>query len=467
MNMYLPTNIVVLVILVATSCAVVEAGKREIINEAIKCVLGHLPKEILYGSALFRNNYMTSISSQWDPLNPRDYLMWPVYDGPEAWAASCHLSGSLKRCLEPIKEYGIKIEPPMTREESSPITSAMYFTTLCEHQSTLTDPNTNNAECVHQRMLSDDVLRCMGVLNWYDGNLWLIANNDSPHMYKWLSNAVSSVNECIYERGNWRHSCGSEVEAMLRNLTKSFSNLAKITVRFIVAFSMLAENICDICKPGEDLTKYSELTKHRTKILRHLLFYNQSPFLFTQCKVVNYPLNQCHLRLIWRRDVYKMFCHHVMTVFIPEVTPHLPLCNFGDWIRSAVRICKMGYDRFMDTASHIARCTKDQDELFPCYKGLKIGLFSWGLVSAGRMWQYDPEWDGLKLRIAYNRIKTCVPRLYDHLRQTCRYGPPVVRLIQDIRTVLVIDVPGIFSWGPLWLPIQLHYKKMGIYVNHC
>ena len=466
MNMYLLTNIVVLMILVATPSSVVEAGKREIIDEAVKCVLRTLPREILFGADLFTKHYMINISSQWDPLNPHDYLMWPVYDGPEAWAASCHVSSTLKRCLEPIYEYKIKLQPPLTLAETSPLTSAMYFTTLCEHQSTLTDPITNNAECVHQRMLSDDVQRCMGVLGWLDGNFWLIVNKNLPEMLKSISNTVSSVYECIYERGNWRHSCGSEVEAMMGSLAKKFSNLAKLTYRVIVS-SMLTENICDICAPGSNLTTYSHLATLRNHILRSLLLNNQSPYLFTQCKVVNYPLNQCHLRLIWRRDVYNMFCHYVMTVFIPEVTPHLPICDFGDWVRSAARICNMGYDRFMDMASHIARCTKDQDELFPCYKGLKMGLFSWGLVSAGRMWQYDTDLDGSKLRIAYNRIKTCVPRLYDHLRQTCRHGPPVVRLIQDLRTVLMIDVPAIFSWGLVWRSTHFNYMTFGIHVDQC
>ena len=338
--------------------------------------------------------------------------------------------------------------------------------TLCEHQSTLTDPITNNAKCVHQRMLSDDVQRCMGVMNWYSGNLWLIMNINYPG-YKSVSNTVSSVYECIYKRGNWRHSCGSEVEAMMGNLTKSYSNLAKLTVRFIGSFKVLRENICDVYNPGSDLTKYDKLNKLRNKSLKLLLFQNQSPYLFTQCKVVNYPLNQCHLRVIWRRDVYAMFCHQVRSVTLPVLTPQLPLCELGNWVRSAARICNMGYDRFMDTASHIARCTKDKDELFPCYKGLYAGLLSWSLVSAGRIFHYDTFTDGLKWSTVYSRIKQCFPRLYDHLRHTCRHGPPVVQLIQDLRTVLKIDAPAMFSLGVYWHQAHLHFKRIGIRVNHC
>ena len=339
--------------------------------------------------------------------------------------------------------------------------------TLCEHQSTLTDPRTNNAECVHQRMLSDDVLRCQGMLTWFRGNPALIENINDPHkIYKWYTNTASSINECIYKRGNWKHSCGSEVEAMMGNLTKSFSSLHKSTITVIYSLSMFETIMCDICKPGSDLTKYHKLYYTWFKLLNRLMYKNQSPYLFRQCNVANYPLNQCHLRLIWRRDVYAMFCHQVRSVIVPVFTPHLPLCNFGDWVSSAARICNMGYLRFMDTASHIARCTKDRDELFPCYKGLYMNWLSWGLVTAGHVWQSGSWTYWPYLRTVYRRIKTCVPLVYDHLCQTCRHGPPVVQLIQDLRTVLMIDVPAMFSFGPLWHRNHLVYKRI-MHVNHC
>ena len=123
--MYLLTNIAVLVILVATSSSVVEAGKHEIIVKAAKCVLDTMPHDIVFGTELFTKNYMISISSQWDPLNPCDYLMWPVYDGPEAWVASCHFSNAIKRCLEPVIKSGTKVQPPGTRETHI-ITTAIY-----------------------------------------------------------------------------------------------------------------------------------------------------------------------------------------------------------------------------------------------------------------------------------------------------------------------------------------------------
>ena len=462
-------RVFVVLLLVTTQCSVVEAGKREIvIGEMAQCVLDTMPLDFLKGTDLFINKFMMNISLQWDPLNPHDYLMWPVYDGPEAWAASCHFSSTIKRCLQPVITSGIKPPTSLTEHDSSILASAMYFMTLCEHQDILADPRTNNAECVHQRMLSDDVLRCLGILSWLNGSPLLMTNINYPYqIHKWLSNTASSVYECIYKRGNWRHSCGSEVEAMMGNLTKSFTNLAKSNDSFAHHLSMLQGNICNICEPGVDITKYDKLNILRETILANLLYHNQSPYLFRQCNVVNYPLNQCHLRLTWRRDVYAMFCHQVRSVIIPVFTPHLPLCDLGDWKRSAARICNMGYQRFMDTASHIARCTKDQDELFPCYKGLYMGPLPWGLVLAGRMWDYIFNFNGMPLRIVYDRIKTCVPHVYDHLRQTCRRGPPVVQLIQDLRVTLMIDVPSMSSRGPAWFVNHIKMMRLGIHVNHC
>ena len=363
--MKMSIRVFVLLLLVATQCDVLKAGKREIIfGEVAQCILDTLPLDMLKGGNLFVNKFLMNISSQWDPLNHHDYLMWPVYDGPEAWVATCHFSSTIKQCLEPVFESGKFINPPATATDidRSCITAALYFIVICEQKSTLTDPRTNNAECVHQRMLSDDVLRCHGILGWVRGNPFIIFNINYPHLVnKWMSNTVSSVYECIYKQGNWRHSCGSEVEAMMGNLTKSFSNLAKLIVRMKPKFSMVEAITCDICKPGSDLINYDRLNKLRSTILVNLYFHNQSPYLFRQCMEVNYPLNQCHLRLIWRKDVYAMFCHQVKSVIIPVFTPFLPLCDFGDWIRSAARICNMGYDRFKDTASHIARCTKEND----------------------------------------------------------------------------------------------------------
>ena len=445
--MKMSIRVFLVLLLVATQGAVMEAGKREIIiGKAVQCVLDTLPFDMLNGCNLLFHKFLMNISSQWDPLNPHDYLMWPVYDGPEACSASCHFSSTIKQCLKPIIKSGITLLTSLPEQYSSTLTSALYSMTLCEQQQSI-------------------------LLGWIRGNPVMISNINYPRLfYKWMSNTLSSVYECIYKRGNWRHSCGSGVEAMMGNLTKSFSNLAKLIVRMKSTFSMVDTNICDICKPGSDLTNYDRLNKLRSTILVNLLFHNQSPYLFRQCMEVSYPLNQCHLRLIWRRDVYAIFCHQVKSVIIPVFTPHLPLCDFGDWMRSASRICDMGYQRFMDTASHIARCSKEKDELFPCYKGLYFGLLSRGLVSAGRMWHYGYVFkNGISSRTVYNRVKSCVPHVYDHLRQSpiCRRGPLLVQLIQDLRVVLMIDVPAISSSGPLWHWSHLKSNRLGIQVNHC
>ena len=71
------------------------------------------------------------------------------------------------------------------------------------------------------------------------------------------------------------------------------------------------------------------------------------------------------------------------------------------------------------------------------------------------------------LNAIYPRIKQCSKLVYDHLSKTCRHGPPVVRLIQDIRTVLSISQSDINSLGLAW---QTNYEEMieyGQYVLQC
>ena len=133
--------------------------------------------------------------------------------------------------------------------------------------------------------------------------------------------------------------------------------------------------------------------------------------------------------------------------------PYLPLCNFDEWIQSAERICNMGYDRFMDISAHIEHCTDGKDQLFPCYKGLYIDrTISWGLLTASRLWGF-----GGTYRSIYPRIKQCSKLVYDHLSKTCRHGPPVVRLIKDIRTVLSISQSDINNRGLIW---EIEYTSM-------
>ena len=143
--------------------------------------------------------------------------------------------------------------------------------------------------------------------------------------------------------------------------------------------------------------------------------------------------------------------------------PYLPLCNFDEWIQSAKHICNMGYDRFMDISAHIEHCTDGKDQLFPCYKGLYIDrTISWGLLTASRLWGF-----GGTYRSIYPRIKQCSKLVYDHLSKTCRHGPPVVRLIKDIRTVLSISQSDINNRGLIW---EIEYTSMvgeKQYVSQC
>ena len=439
----------------------VEGGKIALKME--ECVYNILPLKIRLGFDLFMNNFRMNISSQWDPLNHHDYLMWPVVNGPEAWAATCHFSSTIKECIQPLIRSYLYPNPLLVTDLIVP---TMFYLILCDHQATLTDRQTNNAKCVHQRMLSDDVQRCLGLLYWSRGKTVFIANK-AYKSKRWRGFALSSMYECINIKGNWRHSCGAEVEAMMNSLTKSFSRLA-VSYPYASWCSTDPYITCDICKPNSDIQQYVKFNNKWLDLLWWLLVKNQNPFLFTQCKVVDYPLNDCHRRLTWRRDVYGMFCQIVRNRIVPVMRPHLPLCNIGDRITSAVRICNMGYDKFMETSSHIARCTKNQDELFPCYKGMYMGYMSWGLVSAGRVLGYEYYSRlGHDLRSVYGPIKDCSRRLYDHLSQTCRHGRPVVQLIKDLRTVLMMDLPGIFSYGPFWDRGHAILKRYEIHVNQC
>ena len=163
----------VFILVKVTQCTNTEEA---IINQAAQCVMDTIPDEIRLGKDLFLNSYLTHISSQWDPLNHHDYLMWPVFDGPEAWTASCHFRDTIKQCLLPLKRHRLPSYNGMVEEIIIP---ALYHQTLCEHHSTLANPRTNNAECVHQRVLSDDVLRCQGLLSWFRGNPLFLINPDN------------------------------------------------------------------------------------------------------------------------------------------------------------------------------------------------------------------------------------------------------------------------------------------------
>ena len=258
---------------------------------------------------------------------------------------------------------------------------------------------------------------------------------------------------------------------MDKTISKIANKFILIVKRFksVIVYRNLNEAICNRCKKGSNHKTFKHFRNMKFGLLGSLLYENQSPVFFEECQIVDYPLNHCHIKNIWRRDVFNMFCHQVINIMSPQLEPHLPLCDFGEFIQSAERICNMGYDRFMEIAGHIDHCTDGRDELFPCYKGLYIDRFmSWGLLTASRPWyNYCINNEGATYRAIYPRIKQCSKLVYDHLSKTCRHGPPVVRLIQDIRTVLSISQSDINSRGLYWQSTHQLMTAFGQYVLQC
>ena len=355
-------------------------------------------------------------------------------------------------------------------ESAIVVTESLFYLTLCEHQQVLAD----NAVCIHNRMLSDDVLSCSGVIAWWRGNFLLYLNRQlgkglTNMEFKSLSNICIAVCHCIYTRGQWKRACGKHVDETISKIVNKFTLL--MTKYLIFDTYGLLTNIilCDRCKKGSNLKTFKKFDNMRNELIFNLLYDNQSPKLFKECHLVNYPLNHCHIKNIWRREVFNMFCHKVTNIMAPVLEPYLPLCDLGEWIQSAERICNMGYERMMDIASHIEHCTDGKDELFPCYKGLNIEKWmSWGLITASRLWfKLYADNLGATYRDIYPRIKQCSKLVYDHLSTTCRHGPPVVRLIQDLRTVLSISQTDINSNGPGWQLQNQVMKKAKQYVLQC
>ena len=425
----------------------------KLLKKAYSCIKNTIPHEDWMSGNDYHYDYMVNISYQWDPLNHHDYLHWWKYDGPEAWRAGCHFSDTIRRCLQPIMEQKIDLNKYYLIIPGIEVTFSLFYLTLCEHQEMLA----NNAVCIHNRMLSDDVLSCSGVIAWMTGNMYPYLNRQlgpGPNKIVFASTrkVCIAVYQCIYTRGQWKRACGKHVDKTISKIVKKFT-LLMAKYRSFGEHDLITNNIiCDKCKKGSNLRTFKKLDNMRYDLLFNLLYGNQSPELFKECQLVDYPLNHCHIKNIWRRDLFNMFCHKVTNIMAPQLEPHLPLCDLGKWMESAERICNMGYDTMMDIASHIEHCTDGKDELFPCYKGLYIDqMMSWGLITASRLWFISHGYNlGATYRDIYPRIKQCSKLVYDHLSRTCRYGPPVVQLIQDLRTVLSISQSDINSGGMIW-----------------
>ena len=440
------------------------------LKEAGTCIKNTIPHEDWWSGNEFFYDYLVNISYQWDPLNHHDYLHWWKYDGPEAWRAGCHFSDTIHRCLQPVMEQKIDLTDYRLNTYVWIIIQSLFYLTLCQHQAVLA----NNAVCIHSRMLSDDVLSCSGVLAWRTGNFLLYFHRildpvpDPTYVYYRSESTVNiAVYKCIYTRGQWKRACGESVDETISKIVNNFSSIVKYSS--YRSGDMIGSILCDACKNGSNLKIFKHFNVMKFDLLESLLYLNQSPDLYKECQVVDYPLNHCHMKNIWRRDLFNLFCHQVNVVIAPQLEPYLPLCDFAEWIQSAERICNIGYDRFMEVAGHIEHCTDGKDELFPCYKGLYIDRrMSWGLITASRVWSYSYINNrGSIYRAVYPRIKECSKLVYDHLSVTCRHGPVVVRLIQDIRTVLSIGQSDINSFGEGWQTLHHGMAKYKQHVLQC
>ena len=472
--MKMEVKLIIIITVVLGVTAAVQGPYRDLklIKKAASCIKNTIPYEDWWSGNDFHYDYIVNISYQWDPLNHHDYLHWWKYDGPEAWRAGCHFNDTIHRCLQPVMEQKIDLNKYWEGKPAKIIIQSLYYLTLCEHQAVLSD----NAVCIHNRMLSDDVLRCSGVIAWGRGNVLMYLNKqyETGHDYRYIvdkseSSFIIAVYQCIYTMGQWKRACGESVDQTISIIVNKFIDIVKKFMTFDYIYQNLNDAICDRCKKGSNLKTFKIFSDMKYILLQSLLYENQSPVLFKECNIVDYPLNHCHIKNIWRRDVFNMFCHQVTNIMAPQLEPYLPLCDLDEWIQSAERICNMGYDRFMDLAGHIDHCTDGKDELFPCYKGLYIDRYmSWGLLTASRLWSHAyVNNEGATYRAIYPRIKQCSKLVYDHLYKTCRHGPPVVRLIQDMRTVLSISQSDINSLGLIWQREHQLMTRWKQYVSQC
>ena len=104
---------------------------------------------------------------------------------------------------------------------------SIFYLTICEHQTVLAE----NSVCIHNRMLSDDVLRCSGVLAWNRGNSIMYLNKKII-MSKSLANINIAVYQCIYTRGQWKRACGKSVDKTIRKIVNKFIDTVKEFLSF-------------------------------------------------------------------------------------------------------------------------------------------------------------------------------------------------------------------------------------------
>ena len=280
-------KLIIIITVVLGVTAAVQGSYRDLklIKKAASCIKNIIPHEDWMSGNDFIYDYIVNISYQWDPLNHHDYLHWWKYDGPEAWRAGCHFSDTIRRCLQPVMEEKIDLNKYWEGKPAMSIVESLYYLTLCEHQAVLAD----NAVCIHNRMLSDDVLRCSGVLGWNRGNDLMYLNtqfdtgHDVSHMIGKSGASVSiAVYQCIYTRGQWKKACGENVDQTISKIVNKFIDILKDFMEFNLQYQNVNLAICDRCNKGSNLKTFKHFDNMKFSLLLSLVYENQSPFLFNR-----------------------------------------------------------------------------------------------------------------------------------------------------------------------------------------
>ena len=246
----------------------------ELLKKAFDCIVDTIPYTDWMNGNDFHYDYMVNISNQWDHLNHHDYLHWWKYDGPEAWRAGCHFSDTIHRCIQPIMEQEIDLDYYYKGGQVRAIARSLYYLTLCKHENVLI----NNAVCIHNRMLSDDVLRCSGVMGWFRGNSLLVLNkgisqNWITMVYKSLGNALAAEYECIYKRGHWERACGEAVNVAIGQIKNQFIHFIKTYTRHADgAAEITVGTLCDRCNEESNLKVFKHFDDIIGFMLKDLLF---------------------------------------------------------------------------------------------------------------------------------------------------------------------------------------------------
>ena len=402
--------------------------------------------KLYYGGNLFMYSFLPAVSKQWK-ADSNNSLEWSQYEKQGTWKESCRFNDSFRRCLQPLKQ--LETEFTDDNPNSMDVITAEYLNKLCKNEDILS----KQSGCIHRLMLSDGVLRCQGVYNWWMGK----RKGNSKR---------NSVMKCVMEKS--KNKCGKEGNEVLESLINDYTEMSKVWPSLDSSFIKLTP-LCDVCygyniKKGKQFEKFDN---RRKKILSRLLNDVSFPDRFH----IKYPFDWQIMKLnIWVQKKYEMFCHYLKLWFVPTTRPELPLCDLDKWIESSQRICEMDFMTLQRSFIKITVCTRRQDELYPCYKGSAMSLFTWSLVSAGNVWPHiagGPN-EGPSLGTVYSRIIKCTNDRYSKIKKRCRYGHEVVDLMRDVRVVLRIDPPAMFGWaGKPYGKLQRHLDKTAYKLGPC